>query len=53
MARDGRGPLHSTVPATDRPAIDFEPDIHELEDTLACGILPEVVIDWARVVRED
>jgi hypothetical protein len=22
------------------------------EDTLACGILPEVVIDWARVVRE-
>jgi Uma2 family endonuclease len=29
------------------------PDIFELEDTLACGILPEVVIDWARVMRED
>ena len=29
------------------------PDIYELEDTLACGILPEVVIDWARVVREE
>ena len=29
-----------------------KPDIHELKDTLACGILPEVVIDWARVVRE-
>jgi len=28
------------------------PDIFELKDTLACGILPEVVIDWARVVRE-
>jgi len=53
MARDRRGPLHSTVPATDRPAIDFEPDIHELEDTLACGILPEVVTEWAQVVRDD
>jgi Uma2 family endonuclease len=30
-----------------------KPDIFELKDTLACGILPEVVIDWARVVRED
>jgi Uma2 family endonuclease len=29
------------------------PDIYELKDTLPCGILPEVVIDWARVVRED
>lgn len=29
------------------------PDIGELKDTLACGILPEVVIDWARVVREE
>jgi len=29
------------------------PDIYELKDSLACGILPEVVIDWARVVRED
>ena len=29
------------------------PDIHELKDTLVCGILPAVVIDWARVVRED
>jgi Uma2 family endonuclease len=28
------------------------PDIYELKETLACGILPEVVIDWARVVRE-
>ena len=28
-------------------------DIYELEDTLACGVLPEVVIDWARVVRDD
>jgi hypothetical protein len=26
-------------------------DIQQLEDTLPCGILPEVVIDWARVVR--
>jgi Uma2 family endonuclease len=29
------------------------PDIYELKDTLPCGILPEVVIDWARVVREE
>jgi Uma2 family endonuclease len=29
------------------------PDIHELKDTLACGILPAVVIDWARVLREE
>ncbi len=29
------------------------PDIFELKDTLACGILPEVVIDWARVVRAE
>lgn len=29
------------------------PDIYELKDTLPCGILPEVVIDWARVLRED
>ena len=29
-----------------------KPDIYELKDTLACGILPEVAIDWARVVRE-
>jgi hypothetical protein len=28
-------------------------DIHELEDTLPCGILPNVVIDWARVVRDE
>ena len=28
-------------------------DIHELADTLACGILPDVVIDWARVVRDE
>jgi Uma2 family endonuclease len=30
-----------------------KPDIYELKDTLACGILPEVVIDWARVLREE
>lgn len=30
-----------------------KPDIHELKDTLACGILPEVVIDWARVLRTE
>ena len=29
-----------------------KPDIYELKDALACGILPEVVIDWARVLRE-
>jgi Uma2 family endonuclease len=29
------------------------PDIFELKDTLPCGILPEVVIDWARVVRDE
>jgi Uma2 family endonuclease len=29
-----------------------KPDIHELKDSLACGILPEVVIDWARVLRD-
>jgi Uma2 family endonuclease len=29
-----------------------KPDIHELKDTLACGILPAVVIDWARALRE-
>jgi len=28
------------------------PDIYELRDTLTCGILPQVVIDWARVLRE-
>jgi len=30
-----------------------KPDIYELKDTLACGILPEVIIDWARVLREE
>jgi Uma2 family endonuclease len=30
-----------------------KPDIYELRETLACGILPEVVIDWARVLREE
>jgi Uma2 family endonuclease len=29
------------------------PDIFELKDTLPCGILPDVVIDWARVMREE
>ena len=29
------------------------PDIYELKDTLPCGILPEVVIDWARAVRDE
>jgi Uma2 family endonuclease len=29
-----------------------KPDIHELKDALACGILPEVVIDWARALRD-
>ena len=30
-----------------------KPDIYELKDTLACGILPEVVTDWARVARQE
>lgn len=30
-----------------------KPDIYELKDTLACGILPEAVIDWARVLRDE
>lgn len=30
-----------------------KPEISELKDTLPCGILPEVVIDWARVLREE
>jgi len=30
-----------------------KPDIYELKDTLSCGILPDVVIDWARVLREE
>ena len=29
-----------------------KPDIYELTETLACGILPEVVIEWARVLRD-
>ena len=29
------------------------PDIYELKDTLACGILPEVVIDWGRMLRDE
>ena len=29
------------------------PDIYEVKDTLPSGILPEVAIDWARVVREE
>lgn len=28
------------------------PDMRELVDTLAVGVLPEIVIDWERVVRE-
>jgi len=27
------------------------PDIHELKETLAVGVLPEIVIDWERVLR--
>lgn len=30
-----------------------KPDIYELKDTLACGILPVAVIDWARVLRDE
>jgi Uma2 family endonuclease len=30
-----------------------KPDIHELKETLACGVLPRVVIDWARVLRDE
>ncbi len=30
-----------------------KPDIYELKDSLACGILPEAVIDWARVLRDE
>jgi Uma2 family endonuclease len=29
------------------------PDIYELKETLACGILPEVVIDWGRMLRDE
>jgi Uma2 family endonuclease len=28
------------------------PDVRELVGTLAVGVLPEIVIDWERVVRE-
>jgi hypothetical protein len=28
------------------------PDVRELAGTLAVGVLPEIVIDWERVVRE-
>ncbi|MFT3759780.1 Uma2 family endonuclease [Thauera sp.] len=27
------------------------PDIHELKETLAVGVLPEIVIDWERALR--
>lgn len=27
------------------------PDIHELKETLAVGVLPEIVIGWERALR--